>query len=247
MSDNNIKICPYCSSEIAENDDYVICSVCRTPHHTECWRKNKRCAKAGCTGTSTSSGYGKTDSPFYINTNNTLSLQKQETLENSLTKDSVVAADFVRTALVGRKAEYYIPKFRKMDKKTIPISFNLWAFILGWYWCLYRKMYFLALVNIASQLYVFGLPIKWYYKYLIMVGVFFVNGLSGNYLYKIRIDRCCKKGLNLKGDKRSDYISKKQGVNIILPIVIFVLVSMVSLIQQYVPVAETIYNLITAN
>jgi hypothetical protein len=33
------------------DDQVVLCSECRVPHHLECWSKNGRCATAGCTGT----------------------------------------------------------------------------------------------------------------------------------------------------------------------------------------------------
>ena len=244
MSDINQKICPYCGKEIAENDDYVVCSICRTVHHTECWLKNKHCAREGCTGASTSSGYGKTDSPFYIKPS--ADVQKSETLSDRLTEDNTVAGEFVTTALVGKKAEYYIPKFREMDKKKLPISFNPAAFLLGWYWCFYRKLYVPAFVIMAAQLCVFGLPIKGYFKYLTVGVLFLVNGLSGNYLYKKRIEKCCKNALNLKGVQRTDYISKKQGVNFILPIVLFVIISIISLIQQYLPYAQMMYKFFTA-
>lgn len=45
------KICPYCKTEIKENDEVVICSQCDMPHHKDCWIDNQGCTTFGCTGT----------------------------------------------------------------------------------------------------------------------------------------------------------------------------------------------------
>lgn len=36
--------CPVCGNPLAEGDDIVVCPVCATPQHRECWMKNGRCA-----------------------------------------------------------------------------------------------------------------------------------------------------------------------------------------------------------
>lgn len=44
-------MCPYCASPISANESFVVCRVCSTPHHTECWRANgNRCTTLRCTG-----------------------------------------------------------------------------------------------------------------------------------------------------------------------------------------------------
>jgi len=35
--------CKSCGKEFAEGDDIVVCPVCATPHHRECWKENNRC------------------------------------------------------------------------------------------------------------------------------------------------------------------------------------------------------------
>ena len=42
------KICPFCKTEIKEEDDVKVCPVCNTTHHADCWEKNKGCATFGC-------------------------------------------------------------------------------------------------------------------------------------------------------------------------------------------------------
>ena len=42
------KTCPYCQSPLKKNADVIICSVCGTPHHRECWEENNGCTTYGC-------------------------------------------------------------------------------------------------------------------------------------------------------------------------------------------------------
>ena len=46
---------------------------------------------------------------------------------------------------LGEEANYYIPKWDKIQSGQI-ISFNIYAFIFGIFWMLYRKMYRTALI-----------------------------------------------------------------------------------------------------
>ena len=36
--------CPYCGKPLAAEDDVVVCPVCATPQHRECWMENGHCA-----------------------------------------------------------------------------------------------------------------------------------------------------------------------------------------------------------
>ncbi len=42
MNYSNIA-CPVCGINFNETDDVVVCPICGTPHHRECWHKNGRC------------------------------------------------------------------------------------------------------------------------------------------------------------------------------------------------------------
>lgn len=35
--------CPVCNTRFGDSDDVVVCPVCGTPHHRECWHRNGRC------------------------------------------------------------------------------------------------------------------------------------------------------------------------------------------------------------
>lgn len=43
-----VGICPYCRAEIKGSDHIQICSLCKTPHHLDCWQENKGCTVYGC-------------------------------------------------------------------------------------------------------------------------------------------------------------------------------------------------------
>jgi len=49
-------ICPYCRDPLAEGDQIVSCSHCRTLHHRQCWTSYQRCSIFGCPGIQTELG-----------------------------------------------------------------------------------------------------------------------------------------------------------------------------------------------
>lgn len=48
MEEYTSKQCPYCHTEIKEDDMIIICPSCGTIHHESCWNKNKGCTVYGC-------------------------------------------------------------------------------------------------------------------------------------------------------------------------------------------------------
>ncbi len=42
------KICPFCKTEIKEDDAVKVCPACGIPHHEGCWEENKGCTTFGC-------------------------------------------------------------------------------------------------------------------------------------------------------------------------------------------------------
>ena len=43
------RTCPYCLSPFFRSSRAVICRVCGTPHHADCWQENGGCTTYGCT------------------------------------------------------------------------------------------------------------------------------------------------------------------------------------------------------
>lgn len=47
--DNYIgKVCPFCKTEIKEEDAVKVCPACNIPHHESCWQENRGCTTFGC-------------------------------------------------------------------------------------------------------------------------------------------------------------------------------------------------------
>ncbi|MDO4543569.1 MAG: zinc-ribbon domain-containing protein [Clostridia bacterium] len=44
------KICPFCRTEIKEEDTVRVCPSCDIAHHEGCWEENKGCTTFGCSG-----------------------------------------------------------------------------------------------------------------------------------------------------------------------------------------------------
>lgn len=42
------KVCPFCKTEIKEEDAVKVCPACGIPHHETCWDENKGCTTFGC-------------------------------------------------------------------------------------------------------------------------------------------------------------------------------------------------------
>jgi len=50
QTENPDRNCPYCLTAIQARERTVICPLCETPHHEECWRDNGGCTVFGCRG-----------------------------------------------------------------------------------------------------------------------------------------------------------------------------------------------------
>lgn len=44
MADYTNLVCPVCKEKFTVEDDIVVCPICGTPHHRECWAKEGKCA-----------------------------------------------------------------------------------------------------------------------------------------------------------------------------------------------------------
>ena len=42
------KVCPYCKTEIKEDESVKVCDACGIAHHEACWEENKGCTTFGC-------------------------------------------------------------------------------------------------------------------------------------------------------------------------------------------------------
>lgn len=161
--------CPVCEQNFQANDDIVVCPVCGTPHHRDCYKKNGECGNFEKhnegfrwihSATTKPINEPKADNAppffsgqpfnsqdasstvFFGNGTNPLSLFPKE-MEDGVSTDEV--AEFV-----GLSAPKYVQNFfyTKGGKRT----FNWAAFFFTPYWFFYRKMYKLGAIFLAITL-----------------------------------------------------------------------------------------------
>lgn len=179
--------CVHCGREFAKNDDIVVCPVCGTPHHRECWADGNGCGNSFrheegyvYRNLNAEQNNGRTEKcSFCGNENPEIALfchhcgadltngaqqgdaqgntrgnmpggmpfisfdftPPKNPYENSDEKiDDVPVSEVAKQVLV--KPEYYIPKFKKISKRKIPVSWNWASFIMpGCVWFYFRRCY----------------------------------------------------------------------------------------------------------
>ncbi len=156
--------CPICEKEFANNDDIVVCPLCGTPHHRECYKKNGECgnfdehskgfrwtpvenpalkeAESAQEPMQESNAPEIPQYPLYGTAQNPLAQFPVEVAPDVETNE---AADFIQS-----NALKYLQNFFciKSNKKT----FNWAAFFFAPYWFFYRKMNKLGVIFLAVTL-----------------------------------------------------------------------------------------------
>ena len=156
--------CPVCENEFTNDDDIVVCPLCGTPHHRECYKKNGECGNydkhnEGFCWTPTEKTVSATEDTIPLppldnmvennqpNTNAFFGInplaQFPKEIENGVMTEDI--AGFVQI-----NALKYIQKFfvESSHKKT----FNWGAFLFTPYWFFYRKLYKLGAIFMALSL-----------------------------------------------------------------------------------------------
>ena len=165
--------------------------------------------------------------PQYVNTNHQQSVSNADPYKNSymqykahinqqfftMSPDSYA----VELAFIQDNTDYYIPKFNSMRTEGKKVKWNWAAFFLSYYWMFYRKMYLLgSAVLTVSVIFSLIKPAAFYLS--LAVAVFM--GLMGNYLYKYHVEQETAKIKDIPHMQRSNYLNKKGGTNIALPLII---------------------------
>ena len=114
----------------------------------------------------------------------------------------------VRERLIGTKTEYYLPIFEKMENLNSFTSWNWPAFLVGYNWMLYRKMY-----AIGAVVWLFGVVVGLLEVPLLNLLVWLGMGVVGNYLYMKDINNRTEKALDMQPEEREVYIQKNSGTS----------------------------------
>lgn len=189
------KVCPYCKSEITEEDDIVICSVCEMPHHKECWIENKGCTTFGCTGTIMGIDYNDE-----LNSNQYSTESDNISYSEINANDDLYNIDDEINMLLGKNKYYYYEKF------SSKVSWNWASAFFGGFWYAYRKMYVIQILYYVVALFCAFIP-------RMQLILFVASGILGNYLYKGEIEKRARIAKSLDINMKQDYISKKEGTN----------------------------------
>ena len=152
--------CPVCENEFLTTDDIVVCPLCGTPHHRDCYKKNGECGNydkhsEGFRWTPEEVNLQQTEQPESEQQDapeqppinpffgaNPLSQFPQE-LEDNVSTEEV--AGFVQIHAIKYLSNFF---YTKSNKKT----FSWAAFFFTPYWFFYRKMYKLGAIFMALSL-----------------------------------------------------------------------------------------------
>lgn len=163
-------LCPVCNENFKPEDDIVVCHLCGTPHHRECYKKNGECAhnekhsegyrwehsatppkdtENPVPPFTSYSAYGGTNNSrdaastvFWANQQNPFDAYPKELCEGVTTEE---AAEFVQMNAFKYLQNFF---YQKSGKRT----FNWAAFIFAPYWFFYRKLYKLGAIFLAAIL-----------------------------------------------------------------------------------------------
>src|ERR1044072_4541815 len=96
-------------------------------------------------------------------------------------------------AAIGPRADYYLRRWREMDAKGSKTSWTWPACLASLYWFLYRKMWLAAVVflpaNIVVSMVPAVVPVRNIYVLLLLIGLTFITGAYGNFLYRRQIEK----------------------------------------------------------
>ncbi len=157
--------CPVCNEDFKSDDDIVVCHLCGTPHHRECYNQNTKCANNDKHGEfrweptymepekieneefTITPLWAENIDPDKLPEGMPFPIMQINPLQNfppQIEEDikTVEAAYFVQQDITK-----YLTRFFKIkDKKR---TWNWAAFFLAPYWFFYRKMYKLGAVFMA--------------------------------------------------------------------------------------------------
>ncbi|HZJ75561.1 MAG TPA: RING finger protein [Clostridia bacterium] len=174
--------CPFCKTDFIDESDIVVCPICGTPHHRECWNElgncfNKELHKSGFVYTPLNSETDKrADEQVNLQIENGgLHIKTDESLENSgqvfspylnsssepitLQTDIGGITGEEYASFLGTSARRYMPRFLFLHKTGKKMMTNLFAFLLPFTFAAYKRMYRLAAILLAVNIFFIGIGI----------------------------------------------------------------------------------------
>lgn len=174
--------CPFCKTNFTDESDTVVCPECGTPHHRECYNElgncfNKELHKNGFIYSSQNDSSkepakkavnidedkdeigseteqkeakdGKGFPPFgYVQT---------ESITPQTDMDGITGEEYAN--FLGASAKRYMPRFFFLQRTGKKMMANLFAFLLPFTFAAYKRMYRLAAVLLAVNIFFIGIGI----------------------------------------------------------------------------------------
>lgn len=159
--------CPVCNNQFTEEDDVVVCPECGTPHHRECYIQNGKCFNEEKHGTNEpiEVEFVEVEEDSEAVTKEELPEENpQQVVQEIIEEMKGAKGDYMLNgkhvsfyeAAVGKNQKFYIPHFTIMDKTKKSASWNIAGFFVPLAWCVYRKMYKIAIIIFALYMLIIG-------------------------------------------------------------------------------------------
>ena len=171
------EICNGCNQPIQDGDDIVVCPVCGTPQHRECWQKSSDCVNSHLhqegfvwqksavdepadkgiyadPAPATSTEAEKPDRPAVF-----IQLaQEAQNLESVFLREQVVNKEREFDGIKVEDAAYYlqsgahryIRRYLRQENKGSKLSWNWGAFFFAPAWFFYRKLYKFGIIFLIA-------------------------------------------------------------------------------------------------
>jgi hypothetical protein len=132
--------------------------------------------------------------------------------------DKIAPADEEKwRAAIGRNAEYYLRRWRTMDAEGSAIAWNWPACLLNLFWFGYRKIWpamIAMMVALVAASLVGAAVGAGQIAFLLTIGLSFVTGAFGNWLYRRQIARLVADTAALPSAAQLEALKSRGGISI---------------------------------
>jgi hypothetical protein len=136
---------------------------------------NNICINTGCPSNSTIT------SEFEKETSNNYNQNPAYNQGNSFTDKNGVSANEMMDFFGPKNTEYYMDKWNKSQENPSFLSWNWPAFLFGWIWLCYRKLYVIAGILLAVSF--IGNSLPGWAQSILTLGIMIGAGLLANQVY----------------------------------------------------------------
>lgn len=141
---------------------------------------------------------------------------------------------------IGPRADYYLRRWREMEAGGKKVSWNWAACFLNIFWFAYRKMWGPMLA--MGVIYLVSSPLMnpshqtlFKISVLVLIGLSFVTGGYGNWLYRARVERIVAETVGLDADAAAAREAARGGVSLLAALAALIVLSVLGAIAGMIP------------